>query len=84
MRKHRTSKKRILVTCGLRCNRAEQEVGGYCLQKLIVGSSPVRNSQVKPDIDFFTSTVSSIPVSFPSPGPAICGQFPRDDADAAG
>ena len=53
-------------------------------KKLTVSSSPIRNSHVKPNIDFFTLTVSSIPVSLPRPGPAICGQFPLDDADAAG
>ena len=47
-------------------------------------SVAIRNSHVKPDIDFFTLTVSRIPVSLPSPGPAICGQLPLDDADAAG
>ena len=82
--RHRTSRKRVLVSVGLRSNAAGQEVGGYHLQKTDCKRSPVRNSHVKPDIDFFTFTVSNIPVILPSPGPAVCGQFPLDDADAAG
>jgi hypothetical protein len=53
-------------------------------KRLLVNSSRIRNSHVKLDIDYFILTVSRILLSLPSPGPAICGQFSRDDADAAG
>ena len=48
------SRKRVLVTVSSRCNAADQEVGGYRLQKTDCKRSPIQNSHVKPDIEFFS------------------------------